>query len=56
MIKVTTIKIDKHNENISFNCDSYQDYPDYYVFNWWNGLYSWSHSLDKVLIKSIHKI
>lgn len=53
MILVTTIKVDRHDNNISFTCDSYQEYPDHYVFNWWCGLYSWSNSIDKLLIKHI---
>lgn len=61
MIRVELIKVHTrikslNGKHISFNCDSYQEYEDFYKFNFGEKGHMWSHNFDKREIKSIDQI
>lgn len=57
MYRVATIKVtERSGENVSFTCDSYDEYTTFYSFFFGAKDYLWCHNIDRILIKSIEKL
>ena len=56
MIEVTILNSTKKEsqENITFTCDSYEIYDNFYKFNFGQIGCMWSHNFNKSIVKSIN--